>query len=158
MGCQATLLPEKWNLPISIPAAVLAKGQERGVWLIQRIIGTDSTEVLLNLFQFVAGSRDVTIRQTSANTPIFKIHTPRSKFTHTLLSFFFSVRCYAECHPPPDPPQKFELQMCECHQTINVFTAFRNQRNAKYSVFTKMYKNIHLNYTDIKSLWIITYL
>ena len=22
-----------------------------------------------------------------------------------------------------DPPQKFELQMCECHQTIIVFTA-----------------------------------
>ena len=37
-----------------------------------------------------------------------------------------------------DPPQKFKLQMCECHQTINVFTAFRNQRNAKYSVFTRM--------------------
>ena len=31
-----------------------------------------------------------------------------------------------------DPPQKFELQMCECHQTINVFTALWNQRNANY--------------------------
>ena len=25
--------------------------------------------------------------------------------------------------PLVDPPQNFELQMCECHQTINVFTA-----------------------------------
>ena len=25
--------------------------------------------------------------------------------------------------PALDPPQKFELQMCECHQTNNVFTA-----------------------------------
>ena len=37
-----------------------------------------------------------------------------------------------------DPPQKFELQMCECHQTINVFIALLNQRNAKYEVFAKM--------------------
>ena len=26
-------------------------------------------------------------------------------------------------HEDRDPPQKFELQMCKCHQTINVFTA-----------------------------------
>ena len=38
-------------------------------------------------------------------------------------------------HKQKDPPQKFELQMCECHQTIIVYTALLNQRNAniKYS-------------------------
>ena len=30
-----------------------------------------------------------------------------------------------------DPPRKFELQMCECHKTINIFTALWNQRNEK---------------------------
>ena len=37
-----------------------------------------------------------------------------------------------------NPPQKFELQICKCHQTINVFTALWNQRNANYLVLAKM--------------------
>ena len=36
-------------------------------------------------------SRAVTIRQTSGNNSIFKLHTPRSKFTLTTPSPFFYV-------------------------------------------------------------------
>ena len=49
---------------------------------------------------------------------------PASELLHGMEEHevFLAIK-HSILHLYVDPPQKFELQMCECHQTIIIFTA-----------------------------------